>query len=95
MIFFDNCIGIHTEPPSVTPSKSSNTTTVGEPSDGVKSTAPKFKARSNPIRSKKRLKPDYEMSRDRQERRERQKLIIQRKNQKRDDEAQKGKEATD
>ena len=89
MIFFDNCIGIHTEPPSVTPSKSSNTTTVGEPSDGVKSTAPKFKVRPNPIRSKKRVKSDYEIVREHQE------LVIERKRRQREDEASKGKEATD
>ncbi|KAK2413862.1 protein FAR1-RELATED SEQUENCE [Trifolium repens] len=88
-------IGTVTGPSSGTPSKSSNTAAASEPSDGIKSTAPKFKARSNPIRSKKRLKSDYELSRDRQERRERQKLMVQRKNQMRDDEAQKGKEATD
>jgi hypothetical protein len=81
--------GIHTGPSSGTPFKSSNTATASEPSDGVKSTAPKFKARANPIRSKKRLKPDYEMARERQKR------IIQRKNQKRDGEALKGKETTD
>jgi hypothetical protein len=89
MIFFDNCIGIHTEPPSVTPSKSSNTTTVGEPSDGVKSTAPKFKARPNPIRSKKRMRSDYEIVR------EHQKMKLERKRQQREDEALKEKEAND
>jgi zinc finger SWIM domain-containing protein 3 len=89
--------GMHTEPSSVTPSKScsvtpsksSNTASVNEPSDGVKSTAPKFKARPNPIRTKKRLKSDYEMAR------ERQKLIVQRKKQKESDEALKGKVSTD
>jgi hypothetical protein len=89
MIFFDNCIGIHTEPPSVTPSKSSNTTTVGEPSDGVKSTAPKFKVRPNPIRLKKRMKSDYEIVR------EHQKMKLERKRQQREDEALKEKEAND
>ena len=77
--------GIRTDPSSVTPSKSSKATGVGEPSAGVKSTAPKFKERPNPIKSKKRLKSDYEKSR------ERQKFLINRKKQKRDDEALKEK----
>ncbi|MCI43144.1 FAR-RED IMPAIRED RESPONSE, partial [Trifolium medium] len=37
--------GIGTGPSSVTPSKSSKAAAVGEPSTGVKSTAPKFKER--------------------------------------------------
>jgi len=73
--------GIRTYPSSVTPSKSSKAAAVGEPSAGVKSTAPKFKERANPIKSKKRLKSDYEKAR------ERQKFVINRKKQKRDDEA--------
>lgn len=72
--------GIVTNPSSVTPSKSSKAiVVVGEPSSG-KSTAPKFKERPNPIKSKKRLKSDYEKAR------ERQKFIIERKKQKREDE---------
>ncbi|CAJ2647727.1 unnamed protein product [Trifolium pratense] len=72
--------GIGTNPSSVTPSKSSKAiVVVGEPSSG-KSTAPKFKERPNPIKSKKRLKSDYEKAR------ERQKLIMERKKQKREDE---------
>ncbi|GAU51660.1 hypothetical protein TSUD_414810, partial [Trifolium subterraneum] len=58
--------GIGTNPSSVTPSKSSKAiVVVGEPSSG-KSTAPKFKERPNPIKSKKRLKSDYEKARERQ-----------------------------
>jgi len=72
-----------------TPSKSSKAAGVGEPSAGVKSTAPKFKERPNPIKSKKRLKSDYEKAR------ERQKFLINRKKQKRDDEALKKKVVTD
>jgi len=75
--------GIRTDPSSVTPSKSSKAAGVGEPSAGVKSTAPKFKERPNPIKSKKRLKSDYEKAR------ERQKFLINRKKQ--DDEALKKK----
>ncbi|GAU42524.1 hypothetical protein TSUD_376530 [Trifolium subterraneum] len=72
--------GIGTNPSSVTPFKSSKAiVVVGEPSSG-KSTAPKFKERPNPIKSKKRLKSDYEKAR------ERQKFIIERKKQKREDE---------
>ncbi|KAG9130687.1 hypothetical protein Leryth_018080, partial [Lithospermum erythrorhizon] len=56
---------------------------VVEPSIGEKSTAPKFKERPNPIKSKKRLKSDYEKARQRQ------KFIIQRKKQKRDVDASK------
>jgi hypothetical protein len=70
--------GIRTGP---TPSKSSKVAAVGETSAGVKPTAPKFKERPNPIKSKKRLKSDYEKAR------ERQKFLINRKKQKRDDEA--------
>ena len=70
--------GIHTDRSSVTPSKSSKAVAVCEPSVG---TAPKFKERPNPIRSKKRLKSDYEKVR------ERQKFLIARKKQKKDDEA--------
>ncbi|XP_045823924.1 uncharacterized protein LOC123916504 [Trifolium pratense] len=81
--------GISTDPSSVTPSKSSKAAAVGEPSDGVKSTAPKFKERPNPIKSKKRLKNDYEKARQRQ------KFLIERKKQKRDDEALKRKIVTD
>ncbi|XP_039684980.1 protein FAR-RED IMPAIRED RESPONSE 1-like [Medicago truncatula] len=56
--------GIRTDPSSVTSSsKSSKGAVVGEPSAGVKSTAPKFKERPNPIKSKKRLKSDYEKAR--------------------------------
>jgi len=72
---------IRTDPSSVTSSKSSKAAAVGEPSFGVKSTAPKFKERPNPIKSKKQLKSDYEKAR------ERQKFLINRKKQKRDDEA--------
>ncbi|CAJ2657670.1 unnamed protein product [Trifolium pratense] len=72
--------GIGTNPSLVTPSKSSKAiVVVGEPSSG-KSTAPKFKERPNPIKSKKRLKSDYEKAR------ERQKFIMERKKQKREDE---------
>jgi hypothetical protein len=71
--------GIRTDRSSVTPSKSSVADAAGEPSPGVKSTAPKFKERSNPNKSKKRLKSDYEKSR------ERQKFLIQRKKKQRDD----------
>jgi hypothetical protein len=45
----------------------------------VKSTAPKFKERINPNRSKKRIKCDYEKSR------ERQKFRLERKKKQRDD----------
>jgi len=58
----------------VTPSKSSKAAAVGEP---------------NPIKSKKRLKSDYEKAR------ERQKFLINRKKLKRDDEALKKKVVTD
>ncbi|CAJ2668600.1 unnamed protein product [Trifolium pratense] len=72
--------GIGANPSSVTPSKCSKAiVVVGEPSSG-KSTAPKFKEIPNPIKSKKRLKSDYEKAR------ERQKFIIERKKQKREDE---------
>jgi len=81
--------GICTYPSSVTPSKSSKAAGVGEPSAGVKSTAPKFKERPNPIKAKKRLKSDYEKAR------ERQKFLINRKKQKKDDEALKKKVVTD
>ncbi|RHN66207.1 putative FHY3/FAR1 family protein [Medicago truncatula] len=81
--------GIHTDTSSVTPSKSSKAAVVGESSTRVNSTAPKFKERPNPIKSKKRLKSDYEKARQRQ------KFLIGRKKQKRDDEALKGKVATD
>jgi len=70
--------GIRPDPSSVTPSKSSKVAVVDEPSAGVKSTAPKFKERPNPIKSKKRLKSDYEKAR------ERQKFLINRKKQKKD-----------
>ena len=70
--------GIHTDRSSVTPSKSSKAVAVYEPSVG---TAPKFKERPNPIRSKKRLKSDYEKARARH------KFLIARKKQKKDDEA--------
>ncbi|CAJ2628420.1 unnamed protein product [Trifolium pratense] len=57
--------GIGTNPSLVTPSKSSKAiVVVGEPSSG-KSTTPKFKERPNPIKSKKRLKSDYEKARER------------------------------
>jgi len=69
----------------MTPSNSSKAAAVDEPSAGVKSIAPKFKERPNPIKSKKRLKSDYENAR------ERQKFLINRKKQKRDDEALKKK----
>jgi len=78
-------IGIRTDPSSVTPSKSSNVAAVGETFAGVKTSAPKFKERPNPIKSKKRLKSDYEKAR------ERQKFLINRMKQKRDDEALKKK----
>ena len=45
--------GIRTNPASVTSSKSSIVAAAGEVSSGVKSTAPKFKERINPNRSKK------------------------------------------
>ena len=77
--------GIRTDPSSVTPSKSSKAAGVGEPSAEVKSTATKFKERLNPIKSKKRLKSDYEKVR------EKQKFLINQKKQKRDDEALKKK----
>jgi hypothetical protein len=79
---------VRKDPSSVTPSKSSKVATIGEPSAGVKSSAPKFKERPNPIKSKKRLKSDYEKAR------ERQKFLINRKKQKRDDEALKKKVVT-
>jgi len=82
-LFFSK--GIRTDPSSVMPSKSSKAAAVGEPSAGVKSVAPKFKERPNPIKSKKRLKSDYEKAR------ERKKFLINRKKQKRDDEAFKKK----
>ncbi|KEH38275.1 hypothetical protein MTR_2g067130 [Medicago truncatula] len=78
--------GIRTGP---TPSKSSKVAAVGETSAGVKPTAPKFKERPNPIKAKKRLKSDYEKAR------ERQKFLINRKKQKRDDEALLGIVVTD
>jgi len=78
--------GIRTGP---TPSKSSKVAVVGETSAGVKPTAPKFKERPNPIKAKKRLKSDYEKAR------ERQKFLINRKKQKRDDEALLGIVVTD
>ncbi|CAJ2670018.1 unnamed protein product [Trifolium pratense] len=92
-----NSKGIHTvqssvTPPkssSVTPSKSCNTTAVSEASDAQKSTGPKFKKRPNPIRSKKRLKSDYELAR------EHQKFLIHRKRKQRGAEDLKGKESAD
>jgi hypothetical protein len=48
--------GIRTDRSSVTPSKSSVADAAGEPSPGVKSTAPKFKERSNPNKSRSDLK---------------------------------------
>ncbi|XP_045810443.1 protein FAR-RED IMPAIRED RESPONSE 1-like [Trifolium pratense] len=89
--------GIHTVQSSVTPSKSSsvtpskscNTAAVSEASDAQKSTGPKFKKRPNPIRSKKRLKSDYELAR------EYQKFLIHRKRKQRGAEDLKGKEAAD
>ena len=81
--------GVRKDPSSVTPSKSSKVAAVGEPFAGVKSFAPKFKEIPNPIKSKKRLKSDYEKAR------ERQKFLINRRKQKRDDEALKKKVITD
>ncbi|KAK2373805.1 protein FAR1-RELATED SEQUENCE [Trifolium repens] len=71
--------GIRTNPASVTSSKSSIVAAAGEVSSGVKSTAPKFKERINPNRSKKRMKCDYEKAR------ERQKFRLERKKKQRDD----------
>jgi 16S rRNA G1207 methylase RsmC len=64
---------------SVTSSKSSIVAAAGEVSSGVKSTAPKFKERINPNRSKKRMKCDYEKAR------ERQKFRLERKKKQKDD----------